>query len=127
MKTYARLLLVLIVSVVALGVAAEQEVATPYNLLISDGDTSFFQGCTEVRIYTIDPVLGGRLNVIPLVKLAHPENPLRLLLEPGRYELAIWMFYLPSEVHYLYFDVTDGGVNLVDLMTVEFPEGLLTY
>jgi hypothetical protein len=37
------------------------------------------------------------------------------------------MFYLPSEVHYLYFDVTDGGVNLVDLMTVEFPEGLMTY
>jgi hypothetical protein len=126
-KTYARLLLVLIVSVVALGVAAEQDIANPYNLLISDGDTRFFRGCTEVRIYTIDPVLGGRLNAIPVVALAQPENPIRLLLEPGRYELAIWMFYLPSEVPYLFFNVTDGGVNLVDLMTVEFPEELLTY
>jgi hypothetical protein len=126
-KTYARLLLVLVVSVVALGVAAEQDVANPYNLLISDGDTGFLRGCTEVRIYTIDPVLGGRLNAIPVVVLAQPENPIRLLLEPGRYELAIWMFYLPSEVHYLYFNVTDGGVNLVDLMAVEFPEELVTY
>ena len=127
MKTIARLLLVLVLSVVALGVAAQQEVVSPYNLLISDGDTSFFRGCTEVRIYGIDPVLGERLSATPVVTLTRPENPIRLLLEPGRYELAIWMFYLPSEVHYLYFDVTDGGVNLVDLMTVEFPEELLTY
>jgi hypothetical protein len=126
-KTQVKLLLVLVLSMAAFGVAAEQEVANPYNLLISDGDTRFFQGCTEVRIYTIDPVLGGRLNVVPAVTLTQPENPIRLLLEPGRYELAIWMFYLPFEVPYLYFDVTDGGVNLVDLMTVEFPEGLLTY
>ena len=52
---------------------------------------------------------------------------MQLFLQPGRYELAIWMFYLSSEVHFLYFSVPDSGVGLVDLMTVEFPQELVTY
>jgi hypothetical protein len=106
---------------------AGQDSARVFNVLLSDEDTGYLSTCTEVRIYSIDPVLGTRLSETPVVALAHPASPVELLLAPGRYEIAIWMFYLDFEVKYMEFDVAENGVNVVNLMTVDLPEELETY
>ena len=107
--------------------AAAKDSTIPHNVVLSDAETGFLVNCTEVRIYAVDPDTDDRLASTPTVMLSHPKGPLYLELAPGAYELAIWMFYLPSEVHYLYFSAHEIGVTLVDLMSVEFPEELVTY
>jgi hypothetical protein len=106
---------------------AGRDGAQVFNVLLSDEDTGYLSTCTEVRIYSIDPALGTRLSEVPVVTLAHPASPIELTLDPGRYEIAIWMFYLPFEVTYMQFDVAEDGVNVVNVMTVELPEELEVY
>ena len=126
MRTRTWVFLLVALVVVAVPIVARDGMDS-FNVLISDEDTGFLVTCTEVRIYGIDPLLGTRLKDVPVLVQAHPTNPMRLVLDPGRYELVIWMFYLPTEVHYMYFDVTPDGVNPVNLLSVEFPEELMTY
>ncbi|MDD5219945.1 MAG: hypothetical protein PHV11_05235 [Candidatus Bipolaricaulis sp.] len=117
-----------LLTVVAVAVSAGSRDGTQaFNVLLSDEDSGFLSGCTEVRVYAIDPVLGTRQSEVPVAVLSHPASPIELTLEPGRYELAIWMFYLPFEVPYMMFDVAEDGVNVFNVMTVELPEELQTY
>jgi hypothetical protein len=138
MKTRVKLLVGFVLVAAALCVAAQEAAVSPpvlivtdnmdpYNVVLSDEGTGFLQNCTEVRIYGFDPDRDVRTSSTPVVVRIHAVSQTELLLPPGRYELAIWMFYLPSEVHFLYFSVPDSGVGLVDLMTVEFPQELVTY
>jgi hypothetical protein len=138
MKTRVKLFAGLVLVATALCVTAQEAVVSPpvlvvsdnmnpYNVVLSDEYTSFLESCTEVRIYGVEPDRDVRTSPTPAVVRLHAASPTEFLLQPGRYELAIWMFYLPSEVHFLYFSVPDSGVGLVDLMTVEFPEELITY
>jgi hypothetical protein len=126
MKTKTNFILLLVVFAMAL-VTAGQDGVRVFNVLLSDEDTGYLSTCTEVRIYSIDPTLGTRLSELPVVTLSHPASPIELTLDPGRYEIAIWMFYLPFEVKYMEFDVAENGVNVVNVMTVELPEELEVY
>ncbi|MGD9675254.1 MAG: hypothetical protein AB7V19_01025 [Candidatus Bipolaricaulia bacterium] len=126
MRVKASVFVLLAVVAVAVS-AASRDGTQAFNVLLSDEDSGFLSGCTEVRIYAIDPVLGTRQSEDPVAVLSHPASPIELALEPGRYELAIWMFYLPFEVSYMEFDVAEDGVNVFNVMTVELPEELQTY
>jgi hypothetical protein len=138
MKTRVKLFVAAILVTVAVCVTAQQEIVSPpvlvvsenmdpYNVVLSDEGTGFLQSCTEVRIYSVEPDRDVRTSPTPVVVRIQAANGTELFLQPGRYELAIWMFYLSSEVHFLYFSVPDSGVGRVDLMTVEFPQELVTY
>jgi hypothetical protein len=138
MKTRVKLFVGLVLLAAALCVAAQEAAVSPpvlivtdnmdpYNVVLSDEGTGFLQSCTEVRIYGVEPDRDVRTSPTPVVVRIRAVSQTELLLQPGRYELAIWMFYLSSEVHFLYFSVPDSGVGLVDLMTVEFPQELVTY
>ncbi|MCX6093059.1 MAG: hypothetical protein NTX23_09370 [Candidatus Bipolaricaulota bacterium] len=138
MKTRVKLFVGLALVAAALCVTAQEAAVSPttlivtdnmdpYNVVLSDEDTGFLQSCTEVRIYGVEQDQDVRTSPTPAFVRIRAESRTELLLQPGRYELAIWMFYLPSEVHFLYFSVPDSGVGLVDLMTVEFPQELVTY
>ncbi len=126
MRAKTSLILLFVVFVVTLATAG-QDGARVFNVLLSDEDSGYLSTCTEVRIYSIDPTLGTRLSEVPVVTLSYPASPIELTLDPGRYEIAIWMFYLLSEVPYMQFDVAENGVNVVNVMTVELPEELVTY
>ena len=93
MRVKASVFVLLAVVAVAVS-AASRDGTQAFNVLLSDEDSGFLSGCTEVRIYAIDPVLGTRQSEDPVAVLSHPASPIELALEPGRYELAIWM--LPS-------------------------------
>ena len=111
----------------ALSLVGIAQGSSAFNLMVSDQNTDLIAGFTEVRIYAIDPVTEERLDQIPTLVINHPKNPIQVLLEPGRYELVVWMFYLPNEVPYFQFEIEDGEVNLIDLMLLELPEELMTY
>jgi len=124
----AKVGLVLLAAVLAVAaLAAGRDATQTFNVILSDEDTGFLHSCTEVRIYSIDPTLGTRLGDEPVAVLSRPKSPVELTLDPGRYEIAIWMFYLPFEVKYMEFDVAADGVNAINVMTVELPEELWTY
>jgi len=124
----AKVGLVLLAAVLAVAaLAAGRDATQTFNVILSDEDTGFLHSCTEVRIYQIDPTLRTRLGDKPVVVLARPKSPVELTLDPGRYEIAIWMFYLPFEVKYMEFDVAADGVNAINVMTVELPRELWTY
>jgi hypothetical protein len=129
-------LILAIVLCAAGGSAVAQEQSTvAYNTLITDEATGFLSNCTQVRIYEVDPNSFGldpkheypRLMDDPLVGLVHPADPIYLQLDPGMYELAIYMLYLTEEVHYMYFIVADGAVTSVDVLSIELPAELVTY
>ncbi len=126
MRAKTSLILLFVVFAMTLATAG-QDGARAFNVLLSDEDTGYLSTCTEVRIYSIDPTLGTRLSEVPVVTLSYPASPIELTLDPGRYEMAIWMFYLPFEVAYMQFDVAENGVNVVNVMTVELPEELEVY
>ncbi len=126
MRAKTSLILLFVVFAMTLATAG-RDGAQVFNVLLSDEDTGYLSTCTEVRIYSIDPALGTRLSEVPVVTLPHPASPIELTLDPGRYEIAIWMFYLPFEVTYMQFDVAEDGVNVVNVMTVELPEELEVY
>jgi len=126
MKAKAGLVLLAAVLAVA-ALAAGRDATQTFNVILSDEDTGFLHSCTEVRIYRIDPTLGTRLGDEPVAVLSRPKSPIELTLDPGRYEIAIWMFYLPFEVKYMEFDVAADGVNAINVMTVELPRELWTY
>ncbi|MDD5264315.1 MAG: hypothetical protein PHU43_05705 [Candidatus Bipolaricaulis sp.] len=126
MRAKTSLILLFVVSAMTLATTG-QDGARVFNVLLSDEDTGYLSTCTEVRIYSIDPTLGTRLSEVPVVILPYPASPIELTLDPGRYEIAIWLFYLSFEVKYMEFDVAENGVNVVNVMTVELPEGLVTY
>ncbi|MEN6369653.1 MAG: hypothetical protein ABFD77_08160 [Thermotogota bacterium] len=126
MRAKTSLILLLAVFAVTLATVG-RDGAQVFNVLLSDEDSGYLSSCTEVRIYSIDPTLGTRLSEVPVVTLSYPAAPIELTLDPGRYEIAVWMFYLPFEVPYMQFDVAEDGVNVVDVMTVELPEELEVY
>jgi hypothetical protein len=124
----AKVGLVLLAAVLAVAaLAAGRDATQTFNVILSDEDSGFLGFCTEVRIYSIDPTLGTRLSDEPVAVLSRPKSPVELTLDPGRYEIAIWMFYLPFEVKYMEFDVAADGVNAINVMTVELPRELWTY
>jgi hypothetical protein len=119
----------------AVGAMAQEQSAFGYNTLITDEATGFLANCTVVRIYPVDPNTLGldpeyeyiRLTDAPLVALGHPADPIYLQLDPGMYEIAIYMFYLPEEVHYMYFTVGESVVTSVDVLSIDLPAELVTY
>ena len=100
---------------------------TAFNLMVSDQNTGLIDGFTEVRIYAIDPVTEERLEALPVMVLNPPKNPIQVLLDPGRYELVVWMFYLPKEVPYFQFTIEEDETNLIDLLLIDMPSELVTY
>ena len=126
MRAKASLILLVLVAMAALS-AAGRDSSQGFNVLLTDEGSRYLYSCTEVRIYGIDPALGTRLSDEPVVVLSYPISPIELSLDPGRYQIAIWMFYLSFEVNYMQYDVAEHGVNVVNVMTVELPEELWTY
>jgi hypothetical protein len=134
MNTHARHLLVLVLLLCAVGMPALAQEATTeaYNLVITDETTGFLASFAQVRVYSVDPIENTRLAAEPVAQLPSttypmPGNPIRLQLAPGRYELTVRVFWLPTEVHYMFFTVVDGTMNVVDILTVELPAELVTY
>jgi len=116
--------------------ALAQQVAADYNVLVTDEGTGFLASCTQVRVYSVDPVENVRLLADPVAKFPSqfpdesrpaPTNPMFLLLAPGRYELAVCVAWLRAEVHYMYFSVEMDKVSVVDVLAVELPAELVTY
>jgi hypothetical protein len=126
------LLLAALLCLAAVPAIAQERAVEQYNVVITDEATGSLASYTQVRIYSVDPVENFRLAEDPVVQLPSktypmPGNPILLQLAPGRYELTVRVFWLPAEVHYLYFTVVDGTLNLVDILTVELPTELVTY
>jgi len=115
-------------SIVLVGILTLVAVAAfgeAYNVSITDRGTELIEWFTEVRIYAVDPDTDDRLSEEAAVILAGPENPIKLELDPGRYEFVVWMLWLSEEVHYFYFDVDDVQRTAIDLHSYEFPEELV--
>jgi hypothetical protein len=123
----ARTLPLLLALLMGLAIIGTAQGAEAFNLMVSDQDTGLLEGFTEVRIYAVDPVTELRLTIEPSVVLDRLSNPILLTLDPGRYEFVVWMFYLPFEVPYFQFDITEGEKNLINLLLFKRPKELVTY
>ncbi len=126
------LLLIPLLWTVAVPALAQAQPVDQYNVVITDEATGFLASCTQVRVYSIDPVENVRLTAEPVAQFPStvyptPGNPIVLQLAPGRYELVVCMSWLPAEVHYMFFTVVDGTMNVVDILNVELPVELITY
>jgi len=111
--------------VVILVLAAVAAFGETYNLTITDHRTELLEWFTEVRLYAVDETTDERLDEEPIVVLESPSDPIRLLLDPGRYEFIVWMFWFPIEVHYFYFDVEDAEQIMIKIRSYELPEELI--
>jgi len=126
------LLLAALLCTATVSTLAQEQATEQYNVVITDEATRVLASYTQVRIYSVDPVENVRLAEEPVVQLpskTHPASgsPVLLNLPPGRYELTVRVLWLPGEVHYMYFTVQDGTMNVVNILTVELPAELVTY
>jgi len=114
-----------LVVVVVLILAAVAALGETYNLTITDHRGSVIRWFPEVRLYTVDETTDDRLAEEPVVVLEDPADPIRLLLEPGRYEFVVWDPWLPREVSFFYFDIEDGRQAVINVQSYELPEELV--
>lgn len=111
---------------------AQEQPLEPYNVVITDQATGKLVSFSQVRIYSVDPIENYRLAEKPVAQFPSDERPaprdlMRLQLDPGRYEMVVRVLWLTADVHYMYFTVVDGKTNVVDILSTELPEELLTY
>jgi hypothetical protein len=111
---------------------AQEQPLEPYNVVITDQAAGQLASYSQLRIYSVDPIENYRLAEKPVAQFPSderpaPRDPLRLQLDPGRYEMTVRVLWLPVEVHYTYFTVVDSKTNVIDLLTIELPEELMTY
>jgi len=105
--------------------AAVAALGETYNLTITDHRTRLLEGFPEVRLYAVDEATDDRLAEEPVVVLKDLTDPIRLLLDPGRYEFVVWDPWLPREVSFFYFDVEDGKQAVINVQSYELPEELI--
>lgn len=122
----ARILFLVLLSVLAFAAFGMAQESKAFNLMVSDQDTHLIESFAEVRIYAIDPKTEKRLDSEPLFVLSKPSNPIQLWLDPGHYEFVVSVDYVRREVRYFRFEMVEGERNLINLRRIEFPEELMT-
>ena len=108
------------------GAVSIADEAATFNLTVVDGGSGLLRWFEEVSIFTFDPI-EKTLGEEAVVTVRNPRDPLQFLLPAGHYQIMVRVSFLPDYVPFGRVKILKGYKAVLDLLTIEFPDELVTY